>query len=150
MQRTIFPQQHLSNTSQEVNSLKHKFQRTIFPYQCAFNTPQKFKILLHQYLVEAMQYLPQANRLARILIEKKKMKITKNQIKNWCLPIRQLVVHQKVGVERINRALKWYSQNINKKHVSVICSGAAFRRKFMRLEHRMYKELGNHYYKNRS
>lgn len=79
-------------------------------------------------------YLPQAQRLSKIIQYKKNITHQLPQIKTWAKEITRLIRENKVTIERVDKALDWYEFNIGGEYVPVIESGSSFRTKFINLE----------------
>jgi hypothetical protein len=79
-------------------------------------------------------YLPLARYLADIILIKKNIKITTQNIISWSKEIQKLIEVNKVSIKRIKIALQWYEKNIGQPYVPVIESGRSLREKFIKLE----------------
>jgi hypothetical protein len=84
-----------------------------------------------------LTYLPLSEKLSEIIRSKKNIKHTSQQIRGWTNDIRRMVEENGISYERIDNALKWYSEHIGNEYVPVIESGASLREKFLKLENAM-------------
>jgi predicted ArsR family transcriptional regulator len=83
------------------------------------------------------EYKPLAERLSKIVCQRKNMRHTSRQILSWCNDIRRLVEENNITIDRINLAVDWYELHIGEQYTPVIESGAALRDKFTKLESAM-------------
>lgn len=113
--RTISPKEQ---SSQEVTPPSPKSDKP--------KKPSNYKL--------SKRYLPQAKRLAEIVMSNRNIKISDLQIRKWCVPIRELAVDQHIHTGRMNELLNWYANHIGEQYVNVIQSGEAFKKKFLDLE----------------
>lgn len=90
-------------------------------------------------------YIPLANHLAKTVQTTKNIAFTKRQIKSWAKDIRLLHEENKISVERIKRALKWYRKNKGGQYIPVIESGSSLRSKFLKLEDAIDREKNRGY-----
>jgi len=94
-----------------------------------------------------IEFLPFAEKLARIICLNKNINITPSKINSWANEIRKLNEIDKVSHSRIKEALDWYEDNIGKQYVPVIESGISMRNKFIKLEEAMKRS--GHTFKNK-
>lgn len=80
------------------------------------------------------KHLVLSKKLSQAIQKVKNIKHPKNQLKAWARDFRKLERDNGVDIERMEKALDWYGENIGREFVPVIESGGAFRTKFTRLE----------------
>ena len=86
------------------------------------------------------KYLELANKLYQIIRSSKNIKFSQTKILQWADEIRKLVEKNEVEVERVERALDWYADNIKGEYVPVIECGRALRDKFVKLENAVERD----------
>ena len=86
-------------------------------------------------------FMPLAKRLYHVIKIKKNIKYSATQIKSWADEIRRLTERNGISYERIKTVLDWYTDNILGEYVPVIESGYSLRKKFLRLEESMKRDL---------
>ena len=97
-------------------------------------TKKKKNIYLSLAPLQNKEYLSIARKLSTIVRKIKNVKHTYSQLGAWSNHIRLLVEKNKVSVDRIYEALKWYSKHHADPYTPVIESGESLRNKFIRLE----------------
>jgi hypothetical protein len=80
------------------------------------------------------EWLPLAQRLARIIQSRKNVRTTGRQLSSWAKEFARLGREAGVERDRMLDALAWYRQHAGEPYVPVIESGTAFREKFLKLE----------------
>jgi hypothetical protein len=80
------------------------------------------------------EWLPLAQRLARIIQSRKNVRTTGRQLSSWAKEFSRLGREAGVERDRMLDALAWYRQHAGEPYVPVIESGTAFREKFLKLE----------------
>lgn len=84
---------------------------------------------------QTQECLPFARTLARIIQSQKNIDITPEKKQSWAKEIRKLVfTSEKVGKDRVEKALMWYRKNVGGEYIPVIESGKSLRDKFTKLE----------------
>ena len=91
------------------------------------------------------KYLPIARKLSTIVRKIKNVKHTYSQLVAWSKYIRLLVEKNKVSVDRIYEALKWYTKHHADKYTPVIESGESLRNKFTKLEDAIKRGFDDNY-----
>lgn len=126
---------HSSVKEAKLPQKKPRSKRTIFPKQQSNTepTPKSKPVKPSDYDL-SRRYLPQAKRLAEIVMSKRNVKITESQIRKWCVPIRELEVEKGIRAKRMDKLLDWYAVHIGEEYVNVIHSGGSFKEKFTDLE----------------
>lgn len=89
-----------------------------------------------------------AEKLSGIIRSKKKINHTPSQIKGWAKSINKLVTQvltdgEDKSIQRVSKALDWYSDNIGLPYVPVIESGQSLLEKFAKLEAAMERDKPN-------
>ena len=80
------------------------------------------------------KFLPIAQRLGAIVKTIKNIKTGLPRMKQWANDIRKLNTEEGVSINRMENALDWYENNINRQYTPQIESGMSFRNKFLKLE----------------
>lgn len=84
---------------------------------------------------QTQECLPFARTLARIVQSQKNIDISSTKKQSWANEIRKLVfTSEKVGKDRVEKALMWYRKNVGGEYIPVIESGKSLRDKFTKLE----------------
>ena len=91
------------------------------------------------------EYLSIARKLSTIVRKIKNIKHTYSQLGAWSNHIRLLVEKNKVSVDRIYEALKWYSKHHADKYTPIIESGESLRNKFIKLEDAIKRDSESNY-----
>ena len=90
------------------------------------------------------QFIPLTEQLSSIIQTNKSITHNKQQIKSWANELRKLHEGNKISIERMQKTLDWYEDNIGGQYIPVIESGDSFRQKFIRLEDAMGRANTSH------
>lgn len=88
----------------------------------------------------AKEYLPLAKDLSDIIKNTKNINHSSKQLQEWAYEICKLVEDDNISIKRIQKAIIWYSKNIERQYVPVIESGKSLREKFIRLENAIERD----------
>lgn len=91
--------------------------------------------------IEKTIYFSFAKFLYESVNKYKAVTYTKDKIKKWAHEFRILHTSHNVDIKRIKKVLLWYRDNILGEYVPEAFSGYAFKKKFLRLEAAMEREL---------
>jgi hypothetical protein len=79
-------------------------------------------------------YLSLVNKLVKIIVSTKNIKINQTKIKSYCNSFRKLYEVDGVSRKRMLEALIWYESHVGEPYVPIIESGDSFKSKFLKLE----------------
>lgn len=81
-----------------------------------------------------------AEKLKSIVSTRENIKVTGHKLNGWKKSILPMLNQDGISIERIEKALSWYSENAGGEYVPVIESGKALREKFLKLEKAMQRK----------